>query len=546
MDSELHADVVVVGFGAAGACAAIEAARAGAEVVLVDRFTGGGATRLSGGVVYAGAGTSVQQAAGVDDSAEAMRAYLAEEVGDVASEETLTRFCADSPDMITWLSELGVPFEPSLCPYKTSYPSNRHYLYYSGSESAGGFRDVARPAARGHRVRGRGTSGAVLFEVLERAVEAHGVRVLRQTRVRDLAQDTDGEVTGIDCDTLLDAPARVRGFHARLSKLAAKPGIYVPKLARALHARVEKLESRHAAPLRVHARRGVVLASGGFVANREMMREHAPAYRGGLPLGTRGDDGTSIRLGQRAGGTVAHLGRVSVWRFITPPSALLGGLLVDEQGRRICDESRYGAALGQAMVERNGGRGWVLVDDELRKQARRQVGDQTVWFQRLQALYLLGRGRVSARTVRGVAARVGVDPDGLEDTVDAANEAGLSGVADETGKPVDFARPPRTGPFSLIDVSIKPSQVYPCPMLTLGGLVVDEENGRVRGVDGGHVPGLYAAGRSAVGICSRSYVSGLSLADCVFSGRRSGAHAAADSAEGAGDDGRNGWSGAHQ
>jgi 3-oxo-5alpha-steroid 4-dehydrogenase len=58
-------------------------------------------------------------------------------------------------------------------------------------------------------------------------------------------------------------------------------------------------------------------------------------------------------------------------------------------------------------------------------------------------------------------------------------------------------------------------------MLTLGGLVVDEETGAVSGVEG-----LYAAGRTAVGLCSNSYVSGLSLADCVFSGRRAGSHAA--------------------
>jgi len=64
-------------------------------------------------------------------------------------------------------------------------------------------------------------------------------------------------------------------------------------------------------------------------------------------------------------------------------------------------------------------------------------------------------------------------------------------------------------------------------MLTLGGLVVAEETGQVRRADGTVVPGLYAAGRSAVGLCSRSYVSGLSLADCVFSGRRAGRHAAA-------------------
>lgn len=63
-------------------------------------------------------------------------------------------------------------------------------------------------------------------------------------------------------------------------------------------------------------------------------------------------------------------------------------------------------------------------------------------------------------------------------------------------------------------------------MLTLGGLTVDEETGEVLSASGTPVGGLYAAGRSAVGLCSNSYVSGLSLADCDFSGRRAGQHLA--------------------
>jgi len=70
-DWDVQADVVVVGFGAAGACAALEAAAAGRRVLVLDRFDGGGATALSGGVVYAGGGTPQQRAAGVGDSAEA-------------------------------------------------------------------------------------------------------------------------------------------------------------------------------------------------------------------------------------------------------------------------------------------------------------------------------------------------------------------------------------------------------------------------------------------------------------------------------------------
>ncbi|MFD2399566.1 FAD-binding protein [Prauserella oleivorans] len=60
-------------------------------------------------------------------------------------------------------------------------------------------------------------------------------------------------------------------------------------------------------------------------------------------------------------------------------------------------------------------------------------------------------------------------------------------------------------------------------MITLGGLTVDESTGAVTRADGTPVPGLYAAGRTAVGVCSESYVSGLSISDCVFSGRRAGA-----------------------
>jgi len=87
-------------------------------------------------------------------------------------------------------------------------------------------------------------------------------------------------------------------------------------------------------------------------------------------------------------------------------------------------------------------------------------------------------------------------------------------------------RPVRKAPFSLFDVSLKKSLTNPLPMLTLGGLVVDEGTGEVTSTAGAAIPGLYAAGRTAVGICSNSYVSGLSLADCIYSGRRAGVHAA--------------------
>jgi 3-oxo-5alpha-steroid 4-dehydrogenase len=139
---------------------------------------------------------------------------------------------------------------------------------------------------------------------------------------------------------------------------------------------------------------------------------------------------------------------------------------------------------------------------------------------------LLTAARVSAGTVEAVAARAGIDPGGLAATVAAYNAAAAAGRAEPMGKPADLVQAQDQPPYSLIDCSVRPRLAYPAPMLTLGGLVVAEDAGQVRRADGSLVPGLYAAGRSAVGLCSHSYVSGLSLGDCVFSGRRAGQHAA--------------------
>jgi 3-oxo-5alpha-steroid 4-dehydrogenase len=442
-DWDVEADVVVVGFGAAGACAALEAASAGCSVLVLDRFEGGGATALSGGVVYAGGGTPQQRAAGVTDSAEAMFDYLRTEVGDAVPAATLREFCQGSVAMLAWLEDHGVPFEGSLCPDKTSYPTNRHYLYYSGSELSAA--DVAPPAPRGHRARGRGTSGGLLYARLATAVRGTGARVLTQTAARRLVTAPDpqgGRVTGVECLSLRAAPGWARLAHRMLHRWSVKPYLYVPKAGRVLHRPVGWLERRYAPPLRVGAARGVVLAAGGFAANRQMMRSHAPGARGGLPLATPGDDGSGIGLGTRAGGAAAFLDRVSVWRFLSPPPALPGGVLVDRAGQRICDESRYGAAIGDAIV-RHGGRAWLLVDRATRAEARRQVRRSTLWFQRLQAWYLLTFAAVTAPTVAGVAARAGVDPEGLAATLAAYNAAARLSARDLTPANAAPRRPPR-------------------------------------------------------------------------------------------------------
>jgi 3-oxo-5alpha-steroid 4-dehydrogenase len=231
-------------------------------------------------------------------------------------------------------------------------------------------------------------------------------------------------------------------------------------------------------------------------------------------------------MAMKAGGVADRMDNVSAWRFITPPSAFLGSVIVDQQGQRVIDETRYGAATGQAIIKKHDGKGWILADAELMRERRKQVPVQSIWFQRLQ-----GEGQVVLDAKRGatlekVARRAGIDPEGLEKTVAAHNNAIDVGAPDPVGKPAEFARRVGAGPYTLINISIRPSLLNPTPMLTLGGVRVDEDTGAVVTSSGDPVAGLYAAGRTALGICSNSYVSGLSIADAVFSGRRAGAHAA--------------------
>jgi len=128
-------DVVVVGFGGAGSAAALEARSEGADVLVIDRFAGGGATARSGGVVYAGGGSVSQQQAGYADDAEQMFNYLRLEVRDAVDEATLRSFCEQSLAQLHWLEGLGVPFPASdVAPRKTSYPEDACTLYFSGNE----------------------------------------------------------------------------------------------------------------------------------------------------------------------------------------------------------------------------------------------------------------------------------------------------------------------------------------------------------------------------------------------------------------------------
>lgn len=517
------ADVLVVGWGAAGASAAIEARASGADVIVIDRFSGGGASTLSGGVVYAGGGTAYQQQAGFTDTPQAMADYLKHEVNGVVSEETVRRFSEQSVANLLWLEVQGARFDARMPSYKTSYPTDGYYLYYSGNEVVPAYQGpFGKPAPRGHRVVAKGQSGATLYAALQASTLRCGVRPLTQTTVRRLVREqASGRIVGVEVWQLPAGHEKTRR-HQQLDALIASWRLFQPGRAEAGRREQARIEQELAQPRLLRARRAVVLSTGGYVYNPELLMQHAPNYKKGWAIGGAGCDGSGLRLGQSVGAGTQDLNNISAWRFITPPSVWPKGLVVNTRGERFCNEQVYGAKLGYEMVEHQNGRAWLILDSSLRWQAVRQCLFGKLWaFQALPALALMFKVARKGRTLEELAQRIEVDAATLRAQVEQANAAARGECEDPLGKSVDMRHEFRKGPFFAIDISIT-QKMFPLATLSLGGLQVNEADGHVRDASGRDITGLFAAGRSAIGLASSRYISGLSLADCVFSGRRAG------------------------
>ncbi len=538
-DKELwnaSADVIVVGWGCAGASAALEAREQGLEVTVLERFEGGGASRLSGGIVYAGGGTPYQKAAGFEDSIDNMLAYLKKENQGVVSDATLRRFCEQSAPNLAWLEKHGARYEASYLKVKTSYPPKDKFFYYSGNEAVPAYRTPGfAPIPRGHRTYGKNMSGEELMNALQNATRQNGAKVLTQSTVRRLVVDAAGAVVGVECFTL-PAGHSLTARHQKLSQSIPTWRNFVPAKAQAMRneqARIEQqlIDSGAAKPSLIRARRGVVLATGGFIYNLEMVQQHAPHFSQAFLLGAAGCDGSGIRLGQSIGGETGQMRNFSGWRFITPPVVWPRGIVVNTQGARFCNEQVYGERLGHEMMEHQGGRAWLILDKRLMRAAWRECATGGWWyFQWLPAMLSMLLAK-KAKTPEALAAKIGADPATLTRELAAYNAAAAAPSGDELqpsdpmGKTPDMCDALVDAPYYAIDISVT-SPVLPMAAITLGGLQVDEDSGRVRNAQGQPIAGLYAAGRAAVGIPSARYISGLSLADCVFSGRRAARHAA--------------------
>ncbi|SCW37974.1 3-oxo-5alpha-steroid 4-dehydrogenase [Sphingobium faniae] len=521
-----EADIVVVGFGGAGATAAIRGREMGLDVIAVDRFDGGGATAYSGGVTYAG-NTAQQREAGVDDSVENMYAYLSQEENPVRP-ETLRRFCENSGAQLEWLQAQGVPYDSAFFKGKTTYPPEGSYLYYSGNEKVPAYAAGAKPAARGHRAVGAGFTGYVHFGALRTSASQKGVRLVKHSPVRRLVMDSSGAVIGVEVLAIPESawPEHDK-LYAQVNPMKPMNGARSEKAI----AQCRAFEDRFTERRLIRARGGVILSTGGFVNDMKKLEAarpfYAKSYKSIMRLGSMGCDGSGMDLGRSVGGAIDLMENFFNARSIAPPQAALRGVLVNKQGGRFLNEDAYTGFLGTAIGDQTDGKAWLILDKDSFWATFKQCafpGKGLYLYTLPTLLNIFIGGTKRARTLDKLARKMKIDAAALKKTVASANAGAAAGV-DPLGKAQENIDTIDKPPYYAINMDFD-NRFTVTMLFSLGGLKVNEDSGAVLRPDGTDIPGLYAAGRVAVGLNSINNISGMSLADTVFSGLRAAEGAA--------------------
>lgn len=471
---EAEADVLVVGFGCAGAAAAHEAAVAGCSVLVLERAgAAGGSSAQSGGELYLGGGTAVQQACGFTDTAEDMYAYLAAALGPHVDEGKLRLYCEGSVAHFEWLRARGLEFEPSLYDAPTWMPPTRDGLMWLG-ENAWPYNRLARPVPRGHRPSTESWGGWLVMDRLAAACAEAGVQTHVDTRATALVTERSGAVVGV----------------------AAR---------------------RYGGDCFYRARRGVVLTTGGFVDNEEMLADHAPVLLGHGKVSDGLDDGSGIAMAIAVGAATRRMSVVEA-AYTALPAMVCRGMLVNALGQRFVNEDVYPGLFSHAALHQPGPC-WVVLDEA----GLESVPPADAWGV---------RPTYAAETLAELEADLGLPPGSLQATVALYNEGA------DRGEDALFHKDPRwlrrlEGPWAAVDPRLGFAGSGGAGAgagtgfagFTLGGLSTTVD-GEVLAVTGEPVPGLYAAGRATSGIHGEGYVSGTSLGDGTFFGRRAGRAAA--------------------
>ena len=493
-DRAVDTDIVIVGAGGAGMTAAIAAANEGKNVVIVESqaMVGGNSVRSTGGMnaaktpaqdenefaESAGVEKTLETAASEWAGNEAITAladtvagqwaeYQANPVGYFDSVELMEldtligghgtndpalveALCSNSADAIAWLSEQGIEL--------TSVSS------FGGAS----VKRIHRPVdSEGKTI----SVGSYMIPLLQSKCEELGVEILLNTTANKILTDADGAAVGIEATD--------------------KDGATVTVNAKA-----------------------VVLASGGFGANLDMVTEYKPELEGFMTTNAAGAQGQGIDMAVAIGAGTVDMDQIQIHPTVEYNSSHLiteglrgdGAILVNTEGKRFIDEVATRDVVSAAEIAQPGSFSWLIIDQDM-------VDVSSV----IQG-YIENGYTFSGETYEELAEAIELDPAVFAETMNNWNATVAAGVDEEFGR-TSFVDPLDTAPFYAIKVTAGIHH-------TMGGLTINPQTQVLAG-DGTVIDGLYAAGEVTGGVHGGNRLGGNAVADFVVFGRIAGEQAAA-------------------
>ena len=493
-DKVIDTDVVVVGAGGAGMTAAITAAQAGRNVVVLESqaMVGGNSVRATGGLNATK--TPAQDENEFNESA-GVEATLAAAAADYADNETITALaetvaqqwadyqanpvgyfdsvelmeldtmigghgvndpalvetlCSNSADAIAWLAEQGIDM-PSVSSF--------------GGASV---KRIHRPLDDEGKVV---SVGSYMIPRLESKCKELGVEVMLNTTATKILTDAEGAAVGI-----------------------------------------EATDNKTGGTVTVNAK-AVILATGGFGANLDMVVEYKPDLAGFMTTNAAGAQGQGIDMAVAIGAGTVDMDQIQIHPTVEANTAALiteglrgdGAILVNAEGNRFTDEVGTRDVVSAAEIAQTGSYSWLIIDQAMADASSVIQG------------YINNGYTVTGETYEELAGAMGVDPAAFTATMEKWNAAVAAGVDEEFGR-TSFANPLDTAPYYAIKVTAGIHH-------TMGGLTINPQTQVLAG-DGSVIAGLYAAGEVTGGVHGANRLGGNAVADFTVFGRIAGQQAA--------------------
>lgn len=493
-DQELTADIVVIGAGGAGMIASIQAADAGRTVVLLESqsMPGGNSVRATGGMNAAHTKwqdeNSFDEAAGVEKTLKTASEKYADnpEISALAKTvaEQWNQYQAapegyfDSAELMELDTMIGgkglnqaalvktlAEKSPDAIDYLDSLGASLHSVASFGGASV---KRIHRPV----NAEGKTTAvGAYLVPILEENLKK------RSDKITSLYNTT--------ADRILTENGRMSGVHA-----LGEDGHNVT----------------------VHAK-AVVIASGGFGANLEMVEKYRPELKGYKSTNANGAQGQGIEMGEAVGAATVDMDQIQIHPTVTAEDAHLiteglrgdGAILVNTEGKRFIDEVGTRDAVSKAEIEQPGGCAWLIMDQKM--------VDRSAVIQG----YIKSGFTVQGESYEALASAMGTDPETLKGTMEDWNKA-VQEKKDPSFGRTSFAEPLDSAPYYAIKVT-------PGIHHTMGGLKINADTEVLDSSDAA-LPGLYAAGEVTGGVHGANRLGGNAVTDFTVFGKIAGEKAA--------------------